>query len=64
MPGLDLYHFCTPPPGGGALMHNFNSQEGISKPIPRIKITPEGLSILDSGYKNDISRVYHLQKKR
>ena len=37
-------------------MRNFNSQEGMFKPILRIKITPEGLSILDSEYKNDISR--------
>ena len=33
-------------------MRNFNSQEGILKPILRIKITPEGLSILNSEYKN------------
>ena len=45
-PKLDFVHFCTPPPGGEALMRNFNSQEGILKPILRIKITPEGLSIL------------------
>ena len=37
-------------------MRNFNSQEGILKPILRIKIAPEGLSILDSGYKNVQSR--------
>jgi hypothetical protein len=39
-----------------ALMRDFNSQEGCSKPILRIKITPEGLSILEWGHKNDISR--------
>jgi hypothetical protein len=38
-------------------MRNFNSQEGVFKPILRIKITPEELSILDSGRKNVQSRV-------
>jgi hydroxymethylbilane synthase len=37
-------------------MRNFNSQEGLFKPILRIKITPEGLPIQDSGYKNVQSR--------
>jgi hypothetical protein len=37
-------------------MRNFNSQEGVFKPILRIKITPEELSILDSGRKNVQSR--------
>jgi hypothetical protein len=38
-------------------MCNFNSQEGLFKPILRIKITPEGLPIQDSGHKNVQSRV-------
>ena len=48
----DFVHFCTPPAGSKALMRNFNSQEGIFKPILRIKITPEGLPIQQSGRKN------------
>jgi hypothetical protein len=41
-------------------MRNFNSQEGVFKPILRIKITPEELSILDSGHKKVQSRVKDL----
>jgi hypothetical protein len=43
-----------------ALMRDFHSQEGCSKPILRMKITPEGLSILEWGHRNDISRVKRL----
>jgi hypothetical protein len=56
MHALDFVHFCTPHPGGEVLMRNFNSQEGVFKPILRIKIAPEGLPILDSGHKNVQSR--------
>jgi len=55
---LGFVYFCTPPPGRELLMRNFNSQEGVFKPILRIKITPEELSILDSGRKNVQSRDY------
>jgi hypothetical protein len=55
-PKLGFVHFCTLPPGRELLMHNFNSQEGVFKPILRIKTTPEELSILDSGRKNVQSR--------
>lgn len=43
---LDFATFCTSLSGGEALMHNFNSQDGVFKPILRIKNTPGGLSIL------------------
>lgn len=32
-------------------MRNFNSQDGVFKPILRVKITPEGLPIQHSEYK-------------
>jgi hypothetical protein len=60
---LGFVLFCTPPSGRELLMRNFNSQEGVFKPILRIKITPEELSILDSGHKKVQSRVkraFHL----
>ncbi len=37
-------------------MRNFNSQEGVFKPVLRIKITPEGLLIQQSRHKNAQSR--------
>ncbi len=37
-------------------MRNFNSQEGVFKPILRIKIAPEGLPFQQSGCKNVQSR--------
>jgi hypothetical protein len=39
-------------------MRNFNSEEGVFKPILRIKITPEELSILEAGRKKVQSRDY------
>ena len=53
---LDFVHFCTPPAGRKALMRNFNSQEGVFKPILRIKIAPESLPFQQSGCKNAQSR--------
>ena len=38
-------------------MRNFNSRDGVFKPIPGIKITPEGIPIQNEGYKNVQSRV-------
>jgi hypothetical protein len=38
-------------------MRNFNSQDGIFKPILGIKITPEGIPIQNKGHKNVQSRV-------
>jgi len=38
-------------------MRNFNSQDGMFKPILRIKITPESSSILRSRRQNVQSRV-------
>ena len=37
-------------------MRNFNSRDGIFKPIPGIKITPEGIPIQNEGHKNVQSR--------
>ncbi len=53
---LDFVHFCTPSAGRGTLMRNFNSQEGMFKPILRIKIAPEGLPFQQSGGKDVQSR--------
>jgi hypothetical protein len=53
---LGFVHFCALPAGRKALMRNFNSQEGMFKPILRTKITPEGLPIQQSGHKNVQSR--------
>jgi len=39
-------------------MRNFNSQDGMFKPILRIKITPESSSILRSRRQNVQSRGY------
>ena len=51
-----LYIFVPRLLAGKALMRNFNSQEGMFKPILRIKITPEDLPIQQSGHKNVQSR--------
>jgi hypothetical protein len=50
--------FVPPFQAREALMRDFNSQEGCSKPILRMKITPEGLSLLEWGHKNDIRRAW------
>jgi len=60
---LGFVHFCASPAGRKALRRNFNSQEGMFKPILRIKITPEGFPIQQSGHKNVQSRDI-LNKKR
>jgi hypothetical protein len=56
---LDFATSVPPLPGGRALMHNFNSQEGALKPILRIKIAPEGPSILESRYRSYKAEVYN-----
>ena len=55
-PKLDFVHFCTLSSGRDALMRNFNSQDGVFKPILGIKITPEGIPIQNKGHKNVQSR--------
>jgi len=61
-PKLGFVHFCTLPPGRELLMHNFNSQEGVFKPILRNKITSEIIENLEAALASFKSIAASLEK--